>query len=97
MQLQVDSEQLHNTGSSFKSITQEVKTTVGNLNSAANSASSGWSGSSAGAFQDLWRRLHNSLDMLTQAMDEIAGNLHTAGTSYSTTETNLAKSAQNSK
>jgi WXG100 family type VII secretion target len=89
MHIQVDSEHLHSTGDSFQAIVHDISTTIGNLNSAANSASGGWSGSSASAFNDLWRRLHGSLDHLNQAMGEIASNLHTAGTTYHETDSKM--------
>jgi WXG100 family type VII secretion target len=93
MQISVDSEQLHSTGDSFGTIVQEIKGTISSLNSAANTASSGWSGSSHTAFHDLWTKLHSSLDLLSSAMGDISGNLHAAGNAYSTTESNIAKSA----
>ncbi|KEO81304.1 WXG100 family type VII secretion target [Tumebacillus flagellatus] len=94
MQIQVDSGQLHSTGDSFSTIVSEIEGTISSLNSAANTASSGWSGSSHSAFNDLWTKLHASLNLLKTAMRDVSGNLHTAGTAYSTTENNIAKSAK---
>lgn len=85
-QIKVSTDKLESASSEMKTVKNEVDGIRGNLASTAGSVTSGWRGSSEGSFNNMWRRWHNAMKHLTEAIETTSGQLKNASNVYEETD-----------
>lgn len=82
----VDEGQMNSSAGRMRSVASDVQTLVGSLQAAAQSAASGWQGSSAASFLDMWNRWKNAMEQLTAAIEQTGQHLDQAAVLYEETD-----------